>query len=90
LIGLATFILTKPFNMKSTLLIIAISFSIVACRPDKSKEPVKSPLELSNYKKLTTNDEILNFLNEISKSSELIHLKILDSTKSGKKMPVFQ
>ena len=72
--------------MKTFLSLLGIACLIIACQPELKKKSIKSPIEVSNYKKLTSNSMINGYLQQVSEQSEFIDFKIIDSTKQGKKI----
>lgn len=61
---------------------------LCSCQTKQVKKAPILPLEQSDYRKLTTNAEMVAYLEMVSNFSEMINIEILDSTISGKRIPL--
>jgi hypothetical protein len=59
---------------------------IISC----SKHDLRTPLELSNFKKLSSNKQVLDYIHLIDKESEHITFFILDTTTQKRLIPVIK
>ncbi|MDF1548895.1 MAG: M14 family zinc carboxypeptidase, partial [Bacteroidales bacterium] len=75
--------------MMKILFYLLLAYCMVcSCQTKQVKKTPILPLEQSDYRKLTTNAEMIAYLEMASNFSEMINIEILDSTISGKRIPL--